>query len=236
MGGFFRLIILGLFLVILFEGGSILRSIQVSKELTRATRGYANNDKNPLGRSMLVLGDSTALGVGASRPEESVAGRLADTRAITYTENYAKAGATAADIKEQMTRAERSHYDYILVQVGANDIIRFHSAMQAKAELEPVFKAILSSSDRAYFMFAGDMGAVPLFWWPLSSVYHQATLRYRDELHALAESVGITYVDLYDPPGYSVFSKEPDVYFAKDHFHPSSAGYAVWFEKLMGSL
>ena len=59
---------------------------------------------------MLVLGDSTAVGIGAMRPEESVAGRVSNFLNADRVENYAVSGAVTNDLNEQMKNAALPKY------------------------------------------------------------------------------------------------------------------------------
>ena len=232
---FLLLVATGLIFFAIFKGGSLYRALQVSGGLVKDTVAY-KTEGDPWGRSMLVLGDSTAMGVGASKPEDSVAGRLATAENITHVENYAEAGATVADLEAQAASAQRKHYNIILVQIGANDIIRFHDEHEVGEKLAPILKAAIASSDKAYLMMVSDVGAAPIFPWPLSLWYNQASLRYHDVFKALAGKEGVIYVSLYEPPKTSPFVREPNVYLARDSFHPSSEGYRLWYEKLTQSF
>jgi len=40
------------------------------------------------------------------------------------------------------------------------------------------------------------------------------------------------YVDLFVEPENDVFVQEPKTYFSWDGLHPSSAGYATWYQSL----
>lgn len=40
----------------------------------------------------------------------------------------------------------------------------------------------------------------------------------------------VQYVDLFESAENDVFNTDIDKYYAPDLFHPSSAGYGVWYE------
>ena len=84
--------------------------------------------------SILVLGDSTAVGIGALS-EENVAGRLAHALNASV-ENHAESGALSGDISAQLSSAARKRYDVVLIQVGANDVIRMRSLSEASEHAE----------------------------------------------------------------------------------------------------
>src|SRR4051812_3988360 len=111
-----------LFLIISAYWGIVFYiRLRVSRELVRSTKGFQNISDDHT-KSLLVIGDSTGVGVGASRPEESIAGLLSSVMGATYTENVAVSGSVVADLAAQIERAQLEHYNMILVQIGANNI------------------------------------------------------------------------------------------------------------------
>jgi lysophospholipase L1-like esterase len=184
---------------------------------------------------MLVLGDSTAVGVGAARPEESLAGLIANKESFGHVENYAMSGAVVADIAGQITKAKRSKYDFILIQIGGNDIIRFRSAA-SQAALLAVSLEKLPSASQTLLLTAGNVGGTTLFPLPMRPFYERLTLQYHEAFAEVAREKGIIYVNLYVPPAQDPFVQDPDIYLAKDGLHPSSAGYQRWFEQIQKQL
>jgi lysophospholipase L1-like esterase len=187
-------------------------------------------------RTLLVLGDSTGVGVGALRPEESVAGRLAQLMNATYVENRAVSGAVAADIESQLADAALKTYDVILFQVGANDILRFHRAGKVATTLLPLLRAAAARSERAIFMCAGNVGAASVIPFFAAPVHRRLCLRYYREFAKIAAQAGADFIDLYQPPATDPFLAHPTKYLAADGFHPSSEGYKLWFSSLEKTL
>jgi lysophospholipase L1-like esterase len=232
MRGLLALIITGLIIGGIFQAGAGYRAYLAIQDVARSVEQEEVPHNDPWGRNMLVLGDSFALGAGAKDPaKDSIASRIAAARQIANVENYAEPGAGAADMASQAERAERTHYDVIVIQVGANDLLLFKSPEAVVKKLEPVLQAVAASSAKAYFLSFGDI-AEP-FPWPLSDWYHQKTLRYHHDLKALADRTGVTYVNLYDSPDKNPFLLESERYLARDRFHPSTEGYQLWYEKLV---
>ncbi len=182
-------------------------------------------------KTLLVLGDSTAVGVGASKPEESVAGRLAAHLGATYVENRAASGAATEDLKVQMDHAARRTYDVILIQIGGNDIIMLRSAKKSASALDLALME-LPEAKQVYLMSAGNVGGATTF--PLLvRVFHTwSTKAFHSWFTKVAKRRGITYVNLYEPRSRDLFISESGRYLSADGLHPSSEGYALWFEKL----
>lgn len=185
--------------------------------------------------SLLVVGDSTGEGVGAARPEESIAGLLAQHLGATYVENRAVSGARVSDLREHVSAASLPSYTVILVQIGGNDIINFHSSTRAAEELVPILKTLSEKTNSLYLMSAGNVGAATAFPYILRPIYHALTREYHSAFQTVADREGAVYVNLYAHPSVDPFVKDPEHYLA-DGLHPSSDGYALWFEKLKSKL
>ena len=225
------LIELAVALALLYAVASFVYHVSVSLALARHAVPFQHLSGD-YGSTLLVLGDSTAVGVGANKPEDTVAGLLAAGLEATYTENHAVSGAVVADIPSQTAHLARTKYDAILLQIGANDIIDFKSAAVAAAELSPILDMLKTHSSTIYLMSAGNVGGATIFPYLLRPFYTSLNLKYHDAFAALAREKGITYVNLYTPQTEDPFSLHPEIYLASDGLHPSSAGYALFYERL----
>lgn len=186
--------------------------------------------------AVLILGDSLGVGVGADTPTESIAGRIGALYPDYAVENYAVSGARVHDLPAQLTKAKRTQYAFVLIHIGANDIIRFRRAEDAAAELSAHLTEAKKLSSRVAFLTAGDVGRTRFFPWFLNPYYHRATLRYHTEFGRIATETGATYVNLYRPPADDPFARDPERYHAADMLHLSSAGYGLWFERVREAL
>ena len=201
----------------------------------QAARPFVLTSTN-YGKTILVLGDSTAIGVGASRPRDSIAGRVAAEVGATYVENNAATGAKVAQVFNQVDAAQLGHYDIILLQVGGNDIIRFGNADLAKANLKDILRILKEKGDTVYLMMAGDVGRAKLFPPFVRPFHHFLSMQYRANFIEAAEQAGVIYIDLYVSKEKDPFVKDPLRYHAKDGLHPSTDGYDSWFKKLAPQL
>ncbi len=178
--------------------------------------------------SMLVLGDSTAVGVG-SNPEGTVAARLAQ-RMGASVENVALSGARTRDVAAQLSQRTRETYDLVLIQVGANDVIRFSPLESVRTDLEAVLASAQSVSDKVVVLTAGKVGDAPFFPRPLGWIWTARAAAVREHFLAAAAAHDAVYVDLYtaaDP-----FSADPHTYYAPDGLHLAAAGYGFWYSEV----
>lgn len=186
-------------------------------------------------KTLLILGDSTGVGSGAVRPEESIAGRLAPFIGATYVENQAKNGAAVEDLSTQIQHIRLSHYDFILIQIGGNDILAFHSAKKMAYMLDKIMDT-LPDAGKIVLVSAGNVGGATLIPLVARPLYTYMTLRVHKEFGKLAKKRGITYVNLFIPPSKDPFVKDPGRYLSPDGLHPSSEGYEFWFEQIKRAL
>ena len=230
------LLILGVLaaLLVLYWGARFAYLFSIAMKLTSNTVPFeriTDDTRVPL----LVLGDSTAVGVGASTPEESVPGRVAVYIGATYVENHAVSGARVDDVPQQVKKATLPRYRMILLQIGANDMARFRDADEAAAGLAEVLQG-LPAADTVVVISAGDLGTARIFPPPMRPWYTRVNRAYHAAFAKAAEAHGAVYVDLSRGPGKELFEKEPGTYFAPDQFHLSSAGYGLWFDAIREAL
>ena len=212
------------------ESLRIYKLAQISKQLIRNAVPYQLESANAA-RSILVLGDSTAVGVGAEKPADTVAGRVAMLADATSVENYAVSGARVVDLETQMRHAKYDHYQLILIQIGGNDIIAFASAEKAAAFLKEELTH-LPKSNQVIVLSAGNVGGAPLFPFFIRPVYTQLNEQYHKAFERVITESGHQYVNLREAPGGLLIEHEPEIYLSADQLHPSSAGYALWYEAI----
>ena len=223
-------IVVAILSVFAYWGANLYLKARVSQQLLEEDMAYKNVSEDQ-SVSLLVLGDSTAVGIGANTPEETVPGRFAAYIGATYVENHAVVGAAAADIAPQLAQAALKEYSYVLVMVGGNDILSWHDPKEAAGELEKVLKQ-LKAAKGVYVMAAGNVGGATIFPHPVRPFHTRLNLRVHEEFTKVAAATGATYINMYQKPSEDPFFQDPERYLSGDGLHPSSDGYQLWFEKL----
>jgi lysophospholipase L1-like esterase len=176
--------------------------------------------------SILVVGDSTGVGVGASTSTASVPGRLSELLDASV-ENHAVSGARVSDVAGQMERVTQTKYDVVLIQIGGNDVTHFTSLTSLENDLRVAVSSAKEKSDRIILISSGKVGDAPFIPRFLAPLFNHRYMEVRDVFMRLATTMGITYVDLL--PVSDTFGTDADKYYAVDYFHPSSEGYALWY-------
>lgn len=178
---------------------------------------------------LLVLGDSTAAGVGADTQDQALPGHLARELAartgrgvqwLAVGEN----GATSRDVIERyLDDATTDPYDVVFVSVGANDALGIRSRGAFARDIRSLLTrlraaspgaVILVSSLPAFFRF--ELLPQPLKW----NLYLHSTSLEAAARRVVAEMPGVHMSP--PPPPYT------EGFFATDLFHPSEQGYREW--------
>lgn len=209
-------------------------------------KGLSKNAAGAGGRPLrlLVLGDSTAAGVGAAHQEDALAGQLAvAVTALTGREVswrvVARSGATVRAVRrELLTRltepTEGWQPDLVLVVAGVNDALTFRRPRAFRADVERLVRDVRARLGHDVpMMFAGlpetdTTDALPrAVQLPLSGY-----LRLLDrQLKIVAgRHPALFHLHSGGPP------KMPGDWMAADRFHPSASGYRAWARALSGRV
>ena len=202
-----------------------------SVELAREATPFNAHPSNPT-RKILVVGDSTAVGTGASAPEESLPGLISKQQPKWQIDNLAANGAKFFDVIEQLERASTG-YDLVLVVGGGNDVIRFTSEKDLRSQIEQTVALARSKGQHVVVMPCGNVGHAPFFKPPVSWVMSRRS----EALHAIVQEITtaqhVRYVSLLKPKSQDPFVMHSKTLNAEDGLHPSSAGYVEWYRELV---
>ena len=226
--------------VTLLAAGSLLAAscrtawrLQRSAALARHSVPIQQRPSHPSVR-MLIVGDSTGVGTGASSPEHSLAGWLAQMQPDLWLENRACDGAGFRDLPAQLDAglADAPRFDLVLIQAGANDVIRFRGLRDLRRDIERVLQRAGDLAPQVIVMPAGNVGNAPLFFAPLSWLMSWRARILHREIRSAAARHRAVYVNLFRSRSRDPFVQRPHL-MSGDGLHPSDAGYAAWFGELM---
>ncbi|MDH6182511.1 lysophospholipase L1-like esterase [Microbacteriaceae bacterium SG_E_30_P1] len=178
---------------------------------------------------LLVLGDSTAAGVGAPTQDEALPGHLA--RALrNFTGRgirWRAIGENGVDAREFIERyldeATTQPWDVVLVSLGANDALGLRSRRAFSRDIRVILDRIRSTSPDARILVS-SLPAFARFELLPNPLRWNLSLHARN-LEAGARAVVATVDGAHmapPPPPYT------EGFFATDLFHPSAQGYRDW--------
>lgn len=183
---------------------------------------------------LLILGDSSAAGVGAATQDKALSGCLARALAPHVALDWHLEGETSATTRASLAKLpllpERP-FDLALLIHGVNDTTRLTAPATFRARQVALMEALRARHGTARFVLSGvpPMQHFPLLPQPLRWVLGQQAARLDHELARLAaEREGVSHLSLSLP-------FEPHLV-ARDGFHPSEAAYTLWAGMLAAEI
>ncbi|HJV68788.1 GDSL-type esterase/lipase family protein [Ideonella sp.] len=176
---------------------------------------------------VLIVGDSTGVGVGADHPTEAIGGLLAADYRDAELVNLSIGGACIADVPAQLRHLGRdtARFDLVLLHVGGNDIMRSGKLDALADAAEPLLLRLRHLGRRVVWLGPGDLGLAPLFRPPFSWWMSRRTEVACEMFRRVALRHGVEYVGFHAGPHRHLLARERARYFASDGLHPSSHGY-----------
>lgn len=229
-------VIFSIIIILIIDALRVYALIKKSKTLVDSAIPYEQTVPNAETK-ILVLGDSTAWGTGAENPKVSTAGRLGAIYPEAELRNLSQNGLRLKGLNKILDAEDPSeHFDIILVQIGANDIIRFTSMGDIELDAEKVFRRLSKQTDKLIVLHSGDVGEAKFFPFYLRPILSKRSYKMREIYKKFADQYGASYVDLISAPSVKVMDSTPALYYASDWLHLNGAGYGLWFEEIKKSL
>jgi lysophospholipase L1-like esterase len=219
--------------VVLPQARRVKRVIPRLPDAAKPWHGQTGDDAEI---SVLVLGDSTAAGVGAETQDDALPGNLARMLSKSWERPVSwraigENGATTGDIVlRYLDEASHQQYDMIFVSIGANDALKLRSRGAFRRDFRTIIRRLRSVSPKALILVSslpgfGQFTALP------------NPLRWALHLHAQNLEQAARRV-VRSEPGVIMSPPAPPYtadFFASDRFHPSASGYRDWAEFALGT-
>lgn len=184
-------------------------------------------------RRILVLGDSTAVGTGASRAEDSIAGRLAQDFPDVEIVNLGKNGGLISDVRKQIDSVKGQKFDLIIISAGGNDVWSLTSQWSIGKNLVYTLRnAYKASRGNVFFLLYNNIGDAPIFPKFLRYFLKKRCNNIHRTVKQVAGHMNIPVISLFTEEENNPFIIAPEELFAKDGIHPSSQGYYLWYKRM----
>ncbi len=180
---------------------------------------------------LVVLGDSSAAGLGVDLPAETPGALLATGLAGLLERPvdlrcHAVCGAVSAGLGPQVIDAVASEADLAVMMIGGNDVTHL---VRPQTAVRHLVDAVGTLRDHGLEVVVGtcpDLGTIrpippPLRWFARRMSRQLAAAQTIAVVQAGGRTVSLG--DLLGPE----FAAAPDKMFSADRFHPSAAGYAA---------
>lgn len=191
---------------------------------------YGAGPGTPL--ELVMLGDSSAAGLGCDQPSQTIGATVATalaaltSRPVRVT-NASVVGADSSDLGRQLATALEHlvRPDMVIILIGANDVTHRIDRATSVRYLAETVRRIRSLGTDVVVGTCPDLGTVR----PVGPPLRQLIRRWSRDL-AAAQTVAVveaggrtvSFGDILGPE----FAASPAEMFSADRFHPSPAGYA----------
>lgn len=220
-----------LFPILLAQGALVRRSALRLADPSGRRHGVSGHGPD---LRLLIIGDSSAVGVGTSHQEEALLGhmrkRLSQTNTVHWSVD-AKTGATTADTIARLQDRAPQKFDIVSISLGVNDVT---TRVPLSDWLER-FAILLDLVDRKFQAEVICISGIPpihyfpLLPQPLRWVLGAQASRFDRALRALVSTrTGCRFVEM---------DFEPDVAkMSPDGFHPGPKIYSEWGGKVYRTI
>ncbi|MFD0685108.1 SGNH/GDSL hydrolase family protein [Actinomadura fibrosa] len=190
--------------------------------------------------SLVMLGDSTAAGLGVHEPDETPAAMLAAglsaiaERPVRLT-NVARSGSQSSALKEQVDRALEARPEIAVIMIGANDVTNRVSPAESVRHLAEAVTRLRAADCHVVVGTCPDLGSVKPLMQPLRWIARRASRQLAAaQTIAVVEHGGrsVSLGDLLGPE----FAADPLSMFSEDRYHPSARGYAAAAAAVLPSM
>lgn len=175
---------------------------------------------------LLVMGDSSAAGVGVQNQSQALtpqlARRLGRTHRVTWHLS-ARNGATTADAPALLQDVADNTFDIAYVIFGVNDAKNLRPESAWRQDLGTILDLLQTNHSTRHVVFSGlpRVQDFPLLPEPMRSVLAMRAVRFDRALQQIAaEHEGCAHLPITTP-------LDPED-MAEDGFHPGAAIYALW--------
>lgn len=183
---------------------------------------------------LLILGDSSAAGVGVDWQEDALAGHLSRALGETFTVDWtlwAKCGATTRSTLQTLSDRPDIPFDVAVSALGVNDVTQGLSVRRWLAGQRSIAERLTQRHGVKRIFLTGlpPLGRFPLLPQPMRAILGAQAARYDRALQAMARADPALHhytLDLPDDPSLM----------ARDGFHPGPKVYAEWGRQLAGLM
>lgn len=187
---------------------------------------------------LVLLGDSTAAGVGVPTVGETVGGQLAQRLARrgwrVHLAGVAVSGSRCRDLGPQVSRALLGRPDVAVICIGANDALHGTRLPAVRRDLAAAVARLTDAGVHTVVATCPDLGASRSFAQPLRALAGRRGRQVAAAEAGAAAGVGGEPVDLARLTG-PIFRADPGT-LSTDLFHPSADGYRLWAEVLHSAV
>ncbi len=176
--------------------------------------------------SVLIAGDSSAVGVGVDKQENALTGRLVTELSVDHEVSWkliAKTGDTSGKVLKRLNESSKSSFNYVLLSIGVNDVTSKVSPKASVNNLQLIINLLKTEFNAQHILISRvpPMHLFPALPQPLRWWLGKKASKLNDALKsAIHSDEQCSFLDIELPL--------ENEYMAKDGFHPGAPAYKVW--------
>lgn len=223
--------------ILLAQGSWIRKRTPRLPDAAGPLEGIVTGEGEPI--RLIAFGESTVAGIGAATHETALTGQLAHalSRHSQRSVNWlvvARSGINARkSLIELVPKLAGRRADVVLIALGVNDSIEFHTARRWRADVERLIESVRSEVGDALVLLAGvpPLAYFPALPQPLSFVLGARSASLGRASVSIAERIKrVVHVP------FQIETGGARELFCSDGFHPSELGYKLWAEQLAAAF
>lgn len=191
----------------------------------------------------VVLGDSSAAGLGVDLPEQLpgvvlARGLARESGRAVALDTLARCGCTSRRLSAQVDAALLDPLDpphAAIIMIGGNDLTRRMPPWESARLLGEAVSRLRAAGTAVVVGTCPDFGTVQPIPQPLRALAHTSSLTLARLQRDAVRRAGGLPVSLADILTQELLA-QPDILFSRDHFHPSAAGYDAACSALLPAL
>ncbi len=217
--------------LLLAQGAYLRRTVLQLPDPTGARSGTLGSGP-PL--RLLIVGDSSALGVGVTDQREALLGQVSSRLADTYTVHYtlkAVSGARTGDVLSWLDTLPEGPFDLVITALGVNDVTKVVPLRRFRQRQIALVGALKAQLGDPFVVVSGlpPVHQFPLLRPPLRWILGEQARRFDRNLdHVTARYTRCAVVR----PKLGLGRHN----MAADGFHPGPAVYAAWADDIIALL
>lgn len=188
-------------------------------------------------KRILIAGDSTGVGTGASSPSYTTAGYLGSKYPDAEIINISVNGLKLSGLIDKLNENDLGSFDIVVAQIGANDILRLTDLRSVETNFRDVLAKLSEIGNAVFVLHSGRVGEAPLFPIYVGHIFTKRAQLFRKLYTEVSrEFSNVMYVDLMAGDSDALFKENPKKYYARDGLHLSDAGYLLWYKEIESNI
>lgn len=189
-------------------------------------------------KKILMVGDSTGCGSGASAPCYSIAGRIGADFPHAHLENLSKGGLSLVKAGRVICGIANTEnqpaYDLVIIMIGGMNIVYVTPLWLVRRALRGMISCAKRCGREVIIISPNNAGLAPLYRFPIARLYRQRSRAFHALYKEVTQKEQVRHVSLFREK-----NDEPLVardLFHLDKTHPNDEGYGVWYDEMRGAI